>query len=99
MARNWNVPESKKRTARRLPHLTACALSLALGACAANEIPIVSTSGALASFKPIPNSTKAPCEMQRAVAAHNSAYDTLKTGTERVYKAPCDVDKPEAKTS
>jgi hypothetical protein len=32
--------------------------------------------------------------MQRAVAEHNSRYDTLKTGAEKVYKAPCDVDKP-----
>lgn len=31
--------------------------------------------------------------MQRDVAAHNAAYDTLKTGKPVVYKAPCDVDK------
>lgn len=37
--------------------------------------------------------------MQRAVAEHNSAYDSLKQGREVVYKAPCDVDKPPPKTS
>jgi len=29
--------------------------------------------------------------MQRDVAAHNSAYDSLKSGREVVYKAPCDL--------
>lgn len=57
------------------------------------------SESALRAFKPIPNSTRAPCVMQRAVAAHNSAYDTLQQGREVVYKAPCDVDKPKAATS
>jgi hypothetical protein len=50
--------------------------------------------GALAAFKPIPNSSKAPCEIQRAIAGHNSVYATLTTKKDTVYKAPCDVDKP-----
>lgn len=38
--------------------------------------------------------------MQKAVAEHNSRYDTLKNGKEVVYKAPCQVDpKPDQKTS
>ncbi len=81
----------------RLPALAAV-LSLALGAC---ETPtaLLKTS-ALDAFKPIPNSAQAPCDMQKAVAEHNSVYDTLKTGKEKVYKAPCVVDrKPEPKTS
>jgi len=59
-------------------------------------------TSALDAFKLIPNSSKAPCDMQKAVAEHNSVYTTLKTGAETVYKAPCQVTKtvPEtAKTS
>jgi hypothetical protein len=57
--------------------------------------------GALKAFKPIANSSQAPCAMQKDVAEHNSAYDTLKTKQPVSYKAPCEVDKkkPEAKTS
>jgi hypothetical protein len=77
-----------------------CGLSLALAGCAGQSIPMPLTeAGALAAFKPIANSRRAPCEMQRAVAAHNSAYDTLQVGREVAYKAPCDVDKPAPKTS
>lgn len=75
-------------------------LSLSLAGCAGQSIPTPLTeAGALAAFRPIANSRRAPCEMQREVAAHNSAYDTLQTGKEIAYKAPCDVDKPAPKTS
>lgn len=69
--------------------------------CAGFETPIPLTeAGALAAFKPIQNSPDAPCAMQRDVAAHNSAYDTLKNKRPTVYKAPCEIDKkPEPKTS
>lgn len=67
-------------------------LSLGLSGCAGSSIPIPLTKpGALEAFQPISNSAKAPCKMQRDVAAHNSAYDTLKTGKPVVYKAPCDL--------
>ena len=72
--------------------LTALGLSLALQACVGSSTLIpLTTKGALDSFKPIANSGKAPCKMQRDVAAHNSAYDSLKSGREVVYKAPCDL--------
>lgn len=65
--------------------------------------PFLTSGGALAAFKNIPNSARAPCEMQKAVAEHNSRLDTLRGGKEVVYKAPCQVDKPppepEPKTS
>ena len=80
--------------------LTVCAASPLIAACAGSLTPMSSTDGALAAFKPIPNSRHAPCVMQRAVAAHNSAYDTLKTGTEKVYKAPAKQCRtPDKKTS
>ena len=76
----------------------ALALPLVMMGCAANETPIPLTeTGVLAAFKPIANSSKAPCAMQKDVAEHNSAYDTLRTKRPQSYKAPCDVDKPKAK--
>lgn len=64
-----------------------------MAGCAASEIPIPLTeTGALAAFKPIANSSQAPCAMQKDVAEHNSAYDTLKTKQPQTYKAPCEVD-------
>ena len=79
--------------------LAVFGLSLATAGCAGNVIRTVSTDGITRTFKPIPNSSGAPCEMQRAVAAHNSAYDSLVRKREVVYKAPCDVDKNEQVTS
>ena len=70
------------------------ALALNLAGCAALGTPIPSTKqGLLNSFKPIRNSAKAPCEMQRDVAAHNSVYDSLQNGREVIYKAPCDLTR------
>lgn len=51
----------------------------------------LSTEGAIRSFKPISNSSKAPCKIQKEIAAHNSVYDSLKLKKEVVYKAPCDT--------
>lgn len=81
--------------------LAALALALSpLAAACETPTQLLKTS-ALEAFKPIPNSSQAPCDMQKAVAEHNSVYDTLKTGKTKVYKAPCVVDKPapEPKTS
>lgn len=78
---------------RLFPKLTVCALALNLAGCAAKETSIPLTEdGALRAFRPIPNSSTAPCPMQRAVAAHNSVYDTLKAKKAVYYRAPCDSD-------
>lgn len=63
--------------------------------CAACGTPTsgVTSKGALDAFKPIASSPKDTCQTQVAVAEHNSRYDTLKTGKETVYKAPCDNPK------
>ena len=77
--------------------LSACALSLTLAACAGSETLIPLTDGgALGAFQPIQNSRQAPCSVQKAIAAHNSVYDTLKSRKAVVYKAPCEVDKGSA---
>lgn len=82
----------------RFPKLIAPVIAAALAAGCATPT-LLTNQGALAAFKPIPNSTQAPCSMQRAVAEHNSRYDTLKQGSEVAYKAPCDTDRPAPKTS
>jgi hypothetical protein len=42
------------------------------------------------SFRPIKPSRADTCETQRQVAAHNSVYDTLRTGKRVVYMAACE---------
>jgi anti-sigma-K factor RskA len=94
LAREKRSPKSNDRSERMWRRQTALAVSLAtlaLGACATPTA--LTTKVALEAFKTIPNSKSAPCVMQRAVAAHNSTYDTLKTGKETVYKAPSDKCK------
>lgn len=73
------------------PHLPLLSLALLLGACS-TPIPLMTTS-ALQAFKAIPNSRQAPCNLQKSIAEHNSTYDTLRTGKETVYKAPCVIEK------
>lgn len=78
---------------RRATPLAAGLLILPLAACAI-PTPELTKAGALEAFKPIPASPRDTCDTQKAVAAHNSAYDSLKTGKDVTYKAPCQVDKP-----
>jgi hypothetical protein len=73
--------------------------SLALGACALGETPLPGTTKILDEMPRVDNSTKAPCWMQKAVAAQNSYVDSIKQKREIVYAAPCVVDKPKAVTS
>lgn len=85
------MPKHARQTITRLAMLSACAAGLAgCAASQANEIRIVSTEGALRAFKPIANSSQAPCKVQREIAAHNSVYDSLRLKQQIVYSAPCD---------
>lgn len=80
------------------PLLPLVPLALAVAGCATPTS--VTTKGALDSFRPLTMSKRDTCDTQREIAEHNSRYDTLKTGKETAYRAPCDIDKkPEAKTS
>lgn len=56
----------------------------------------LSNGGALAAFKPIEASPADTCTTQKAVAEHNSRYDSIKNGKPTVYKAPCEVDKKQS---
>jgi hypothetical protein len=81
--------------------LAVLAATLPLAACGTPTLGL-SNGGALAAFRPIEGSPRDTCDTQRAVAEHNSRYDSIKNGKSVVYKAPCDVDKkpsPEPKTS
>jgi len=48
------------------------------------------------SFEPIEYSRKDTCATQKQAARHNSVYDTLRTGEDVVYVAPCEVASGEA---
>jgi hypothetical protein len=79
------------------PKLARLALLLPLTGLAACAIPTPSpTEGtpkvALEAFKPIANSPKAPCRVQKEIAEHNSVYETLRNGKQVTYLAPCVVD-------
>ena len=52
---------------------------------------VVDTS--LQSFRPIPMDDRDTCATQREIAGHNSGDDTLKTGKQHAYCAPCDCPK------
>jgi len=77
----------------RLILVPALLTNLALGACALNETPLPASSKILDEMPRVDNSTKAPCWMQKAVAAQNSYVDSIKQKREIVYSAPCVVDK------
>jgi hypothetical protein len=69
---------------------------LLLGACA-TQTPAPSSNVLAGVLKPVPNYSRAPCDMQREWAAHNSRVASVEKGATVVYKAPCDVDpKPRA---
>lgn len=63
-------------------------------ACAADGTLLPATTKVLDKMPRVQNSTKAPCWLQRQIAAQNSYVDTIKAQAEAVYKAPCDVDPP-----
>lgn len=67
-------------------------IALLLPACAGTETPLPVTTKVLDDLPRVQNSTKAPCWLQQQIAAQNSYVDTIRDGSERVYKAPCDVD-------
>lgn len=73
----------------------ALLLSLSLTACAGNGTPLPATTRILDDLPRVANSTKAPCRLQKEVAAQNSYLDSIKGQREIVYKAPCEVDKPQ----
>lgn len=76
--------------------LIPLALVAAIHALAACSTPISgpTTKGTLDAFKTLSMSRKDTCQTQQEIADHNSRYDTLKTGKDTVYKAPCVLEKP-----
>lgn len=80
--------------------LVAGLAGLGASACS-TPTPVVNSSGALKAFEPIAASPKDTCPTQKAIARHNSAYDSLKAGKPISYKAACEAVKAseEPKTS
>jgi len=78
---------------RMLTAPAALLVILPLAGC--STLTPVSSKGAIDAFKPISSSKADTCQTQREVAEHNSRYDTLKRGAVIVYKAQCDVVKPD----
>lgn len=58
-----------------------------------NAIPLPGTIKLLEEMPRVANSTKAPCRLQKEIAAQNSYIATIKEKREIVYVAPCVVDK------
>jgi hypothetical protein len=83
----------------RLPIVAGLALA---GAGCSTPTPVVNSSGALKAFEPISASPADTCPTQKAIARHNSAYDSLRKGKPVSYKAACEAVKQlaaEPKTS
>lgn len=76
----------------QLRKASALPLLLLLPACAELGTPLPATTKLLDELPRVANSTAAPCRLQREIAAQNSYLDTIKTGKDTVYKAPCDID-------
>jgi hypothetical protein len=70
----------------------ALLLALCLPACAAYETPLPATTKILDGMPRVHNSTKAPCRLQKEIAAQNSYVDTVLNKREVVYKPPCEFD-------
>ncbi len=70
-----------------------------MSGCAAKETPGPGTTNKLLDELPrVGAHPRDTCETQRLVAAQNSYVDTIREGTELIYKAPCDIDpKPAVK--
>ncbi len=69
-------------------------LALLISGCVGKETQLPATTKLLDDLPRVANSTKAPCRMQREVAAQNSYVATIKAKKPVVFKAPCDVDEP-----
>lgn len=63
---------------------------LPLAGCATQTIPVTET-GALEALPPIKYHDY--CSAQKGIAEHNSRWETLKTKTPTVYKAPCELEE------
>ena len=74
---------------------SALLIALLLPACGGKETPALGTTKLLDELPRVSNSTAAPCRMQKEVASQNSYLATIKEQREVVYKAPCEVDKPQ----
>lgn len=69
-----------------------------MGGCLGSETRGPETTSLLQAVPRVTNSPSAPCVVQKEIAAQNSYLDTVLDGVEKVYKAPCEIDKPSPPT-
>lgn len=74
--------------------LLPASLCLLLGGCSESATLLPGTTKLIDEMPRVANSTKAPCRLQKEIAAQNSYIATIKEKKEIVYVAPCVVDKP-----
>lgn len=75
---------------------------LAMSGCAGSETLGPETSRPLADLPRVTASPRDTCQTQREIAAQNSYVDTIRDGTEKVYKPACELTpgaKPKAAKS
>lgn len=75
---------------------SALLIGLATSGCAGKETPGPETNKLLAELPRVTSSPRDTCQTQREIAAQNSYVDTIRDGTEKVYKPPCELDRKQA---
>jgi hypothetical protein len=75
---------------RKLMKWAASLAILPLVGCATQTIPVTETS-VVEALPPIKYHDY--CSAQKGIAEHNSRWETLKTKTPVVFKAPCELDQ------
>ena len=75
---------------RKLTLFAMLLCAATLQACQTPGPPPQTADNSLRLFRPIGYSTHDTCNTQKQIAAHNSVYDTLKSGKPVVYQAPCE---------
>lgn len=84
---------SKNQKRNKLQRFGALAIAAVPMAACTTHTPALTSKVAITSFAPITSSPLDTCETKRQIAAHNSAYDTLKDQKLTVYKARCTPPK------
>lgn len=74
--------------------LLPASLCLLLAGCSDSATLLPGTTKLLDELPKVANSSKAPCRLQKEIAAQNSYLATIREKKEIVYVAPCVVDKP-----
>jgi hypothetical protein len=75
--------------------LIVAPLGLVASGCS-TPTPLLSDTGALKAFEPISANPADTCGTQKAIARHNSRYDSIRLGKPVSYAAFCELKKQAA---